>query len=225
MYSQSYLRHLNPDDKHFFSIQLVLEINKMTIKGFQHPADKHNHDRHGLAKLIAHHLSCSRISLLFFKPSDDTSGLASVTTTCGSVSCLLPLTDGNRLCFAPLEIIMHALWALQRDDKIKRASAELNNTRDKNTDPGDIAGVFLQHSLQIRVLECLGMGAKEKKWKKRRGSVLSISTMSPVCVNYVEWEFLAQLHLLSRCLQKRNSLKRPKPCFFSNRVIIQQTFK
>lgn len=99
------------------------------------------------------------------------------------------LGGGGRLCFAPLEIIMHALWALQRNDKIKRGSAELNITRDKNTDAGDIAGVFLQHSLQIRVLECLGMGAKEKKRKERKGGA--------VCCLY-QWCHLYVWIMLSR---------------------------
>lgn len=73
------------------------------------------------------------------------------------------------LCFASLEISRHALCALQRDDKLKRAIQSWAVQRTQVQTQG-IAGVFFlrQLSLQIRVLECLGIGAKEKKTKEKK---------------------------------------------------------
>lgn len=67
MYSQSYLQHLNPDDKHVRHVlETTCEINKMTFTGFYNPTDKNNHRRHALANknlfiVCARHLSCNEL--------------------------------------------------------------------------------------------------------------------------------------------------------------------
>lgn len=89
------------------------------------------------------------------------------------------------LCFAPLEISMHALCVLQRDDKLKRGNQSWAVRRTKIQTRG-IEGVFLQLSLQIRVLVCLGMGAEEKRrkeGKEREGGAVCCHT----CVCELCW--------------------------------------
>lgn len=62
--------------------------------------------------------------------SDNASDLGRVTPACGCVSC--PVTDGNKagphamvcLCFALIVISMHALCALQRNDKLMGADIQ-----------------------------------------------------------------------------------------------------
>lgn len=93
----------------------------------------------------------------------------------GSVLSLLPPpTDGKKmgcqahrgevcLRFAPLEISMCALCALQRDDKLKRGTESRAVQRTKQQRQGG-ACVFLQS----RILESSGRRAKEKKGRKNK---------------------------------------------------------
>lgn len=61
MYSQSYLQHLNPNDKHVRHVlETPCEINKMTFTGFYSPADKNNHCRHSLANKNVVYCVCAR---------------------------------------------------------------------------------------------------------------------------------------------------------------------
>lgn len=183
MYSQSYLQHLNPDDKHVRHVlETPCEINKMTLTGFYNPTDKNNHCRHALANKNLF-IVCARqaatsysdvVFLLFFyqyrqrlKPivhplySPHRCSFAS-TQSVSPLSKTNPHTHFHKnplmtpqvcslllhhhvlshvclmwqtgikwalirtwgqvcLCFAPLVISARALWALQRDDKLKRA--------------------------------------------------------------------------------------------------------
>lgn len=93
------------------------------------------------------------------------------------------------LCFASLEISRHALCALQRDDKLKRAIQSWAVQRTQVQTQG-IAGVFFSTTQSPdQGPGVLGHRSKRKENERKEGEVIKREGMfvvTPSCVNYVE---------------------------------------